>query len=531
MLSDSNRETARRWAKRLECPVDENADYENNFWTNRDLIPIPYERRTWTWQGYSGYWVITGVNTTAWTAGSSLLALGLSVGQAMGVVVGVSVLSGIIAVSAGWMGSHQHLGFTVLSRSSWGMRGGFWPVLNRIVTACVWLGLQAYWGGQSIKIILGALIGPKFIGMRNTLPLSAHVDTSSLISFFIFMAIFVPSLLIPPEKLQLPLKISWVMITSTMFAILIWALCAAHGAGSLIHTGSSQTGSVLSWNTVYGLQSIFGTFASGCLGQSDWTRYAKTPNAALFGQAFTAPLTICITAICGLLITSATATIYGAYLWNPFELILTIQQKSNSPGARAGTFFAGLGFLASQMALCIVLNCVSGGMDMAALCPKYINIRRGSFILTIIAVAACPWNYVTRPTTFITVLSAWSVFLSPMTGILISDYFLVRKQKLRIDDLYVGNEDSAYWYFKGFNWRAFTAWVMGLWPLLPGFVRQIKGTSSGSGWDHLYDLSYFFGFLVALTIYWALSVAAPSKKQSEVSSFKPKLRTDGSESA
>lgn len=60
MLSDSNRETARRWAKRLECPVDENADYENNFWTNRDLIPIPYERRTWTWQGYSGYWVITG---------------------------------------------------------------------------------------------------------------------------------------------------------------------------------------------------------------------------------------------------------------------------------------------------------------------------------------------------------------------------------------------------------------------------------------------------------------------------------------
>ena len=127
----------------------------------------------------------------------------------------------------------------------------------------------------------------------------------------------------------------------------------------------------------------------------DWTRYAQTPNAALFGQAFTAPLTICITALCGILITSATATIYGAYLWNPFELILTIQQRSNSPGARAGTFFVGLGFLASQMALCIVLNCVSGGMDLTALCPRYINIRRGSFILTIIAVAACPWNYVT----------------------------------------------------------------------------------------------------------------------------------------
>ena len=127
----------------------------------------------------------------------------------------------------------------------------------------------------------------------------------------------------------------------------------------------------------------------------DWTRYAKTHNAALLGQAVTAPLAICITALCGILITSATATIYGDYLWNPFELLLTIQRKSSSPGARAGTFFAGLGFLASQMALCIVLNCMSGGMDLAALCPKYINIRRGSFILSFIAVAVCPWNYVT----------------------------------------------------------------------------------------------------------------------------------------
>jgi nucleobase:cation symporter-1, NCS1 family len=144
---------------------------------------------------------------------------------------------------------------------------------------------------------------------------------------------------------------------------------------------------------------------------------------------FTAPLTICITALCGLLITSATATLYGEYIWNPFELLIYIQQRSSSPGARAGTFFAGLGFLASQLSLCTILNCISGGMDMAALCPKYINIRRGSIILSIVAVAICPWNYVTyfctsvsfesakanqfssRPTTFITVLSGWAVFL------------------------------------------------------------------------------------------------------------------------
>lgn len=97
-----------------------------------------------------------------------------------------------------------------------------------------------------------------------------------------------------------------------------------------------------------------------------------------------------------------------------------------SPSARCGTFFAELGFLASAFGLCIVTNSIAAGMDIAALCPKYINIRRGSYIITIIGVAVCPWKSVTRPTTFVTVLSGWSVFLSPMTGIFISNYFLVR---------------------------------------------------------------------------------------------------------
>jgi len=88
------------------------------------------------------------------------------------------------------------------------MLGGFWPVLNRIVTACIWMGIQIYWGGQAVRIVLGALIGPKYAFMKNTLPLSANVNTGSLVSFFIFLVIFCPMLLIRPEKLQLPLKVS-----------------------------------------------------------------------------------------------------------------------------------------------------------------------------------------------------------------------------------------------------------------------------------------------------------------------------------
>jgi nucleobase:cation symporter-1, NCS1 family len=109
MVSQETKFRARYWAKRLECPVDENAEYRNTFWCNRDLIPIPEERRTWNWQGFFGYWVICGVNTTAWTSASSLHVLGLSAPQAMGLMAGVGVISALIAVLAGWPGGWKNL--------------------------------------------------------------------------------------------------------------------------------------------------------------------------------------------------------------------------------------------------------------------------------------------------------------------------------------------------------------------------------------------------------------------------------------
>lgn len=158
-------------------------------------------------------------------------------------------------------------------------------------------------------------------------------------------------------------------------------------------------------------------------------------------------------------------------------------------------------------------------MDFAALSPRFINIRRGSYLCTIIGVAICPWNFVTQASTFIDVLSGWAVFLSPMTGILVADYFLVKKQNLRVGDLYCGNSRSAYWYFFGFNWRAIIAWSLGLGPLLPGLVREVSAASNGKSWDHLYQISYFYGFFVSGVVYWACSAVFPTKKQTGSSPF------------
>ena len=426
------------------------------------------------------------------------------------VIIGC-VIIGILSVLCGWLGSHHHVGFTVASRSAWGMRGSFWPVLNRVMTGCVWQGIQMYWGGLAVRIVLNAIIGPKFVFMTNTLPPSANVDTANLVCFFLFAITLPPLMMIAPERLQLPFRIASAMITSTLIGMLVWSLAAAGGAGALLSTSTTQSGSALSWNMLYGLQYLIGGWLGGSLGQSDWTRYSRHQNGAIYGQAFAAPLSVCLTAFFGILITSAASALYGQIFWNPFLLLLHVQSESSfDPATRAGTFFAGLGLLASQMSLCIVLNSMSAGMDLTTLAPQYINIRRGTWAVLIIGVAILPWNLVNTASVFIIVLSGWSIFLAPMAGILIADYFGVRRRSLHLADLYIGNSSSAYWYTGGFNFRAFTAWVLGLWPMLPGFVRSAQGIESYGGWDNLHRFNFFFGFVVSFLVHLGLHTLLPS---------------------
>lgn len=106
-------------------PKDEDSGYENTTWCNRDLIPIPADRRTYGIWSYFGYWTVSGSCISAWSTGSTLLSFGLSPQQAIGTVAIGGILTGFLAVACGWLGEVHHIGFTVSSRSAWGMRGAF----------------------------------------------------------------------------------------------------------------------------------------------------------------------------------------------------------------------------------------------------------------------------------------------------------------------------------------------------------------------------------------------------------------------
>lgn len=245
---------------------------------------------------------------------------------------------------------------------------------------------------------------------------------------------------------------------------------------------------------VFGTTNPFHFWSStNCNRQSDWTRYAKTKRAPVLNQLLGAPLTITIAAAFGVFCTSAVKEHYGVTKWQPIQLLQWILANHYTPAGRAGCFFAGAGFFVSQLCVNIVQNSVAAGMDLASLVPKWIDVTRGSFIMLIIAVVINPWRFVTSPGTFITVLSAFGLFVSPLAGINVADFWMVRRLRWNVPHLYIGDKRGIYWYTAGLNWRAFFAWTVTMVWSMPGFISAVSGAKVAIGWTRTFQITWFVG--------------------------------------
>ncbi|KAK7447423.1 hypothetical protein VKT23_014133 [Stygiomarasmius scandens] len=504
----TNPSFSRRFLNRIEVPVDPDAQYKNDHWTNRDLIPMPADRRTYKIWSYCIYWCISGMCISAYTTGSTLLAYGLTPQQAIGALVIGAICAGILSVACGWMGERHHIGFTVASRFTWGMRGAYFPVIIRTFTTIFWDGLQAYWGGQAVTVTLGSIF-TSLAHMDQTLA-GGVLFTKDLIGMLIYYIFFIAIMAIPPERLQKPFIISSILFGGTLIGLLAWAVSNVHGVGPLFDQPGKPVHGSIGWSMMFGITSILGAWGGGTLGQSDWTRYANRPYAPTLSQIIAAPVTIIVTGVIGIIVTSCADQIIGEVVWQPFVLLGKIQDfYDGSPRARAGVFFAGLGCVCAQLGISIVLNSVSAGMDMAGLQPKYLNIRRGAYILAAAGILSNPWQYLSNASTFLTVLSGFGIFLAPFTGIMLADYLLVRRCIISLPDLYVGNSSSIYWYSHGFHWRALVAWAIGVFPTMPGFIMSIRNPETYNSWVRTFNIAFFVGLSVSLATFWLICKVSP----------------------
>lgn len=334
------------------------------------------------------------------------------------------------------------------------------------------------------------------------------ITTPQLIGFVLFICLYFPIIyFVPPHQVQKFLEVNLVISSATLLGIMGWAVSANGGPGDLVSPAITVPKSQVGFLMVQGITSVAGTYTGGSDRVSDWTRYARSRHAPTAAQLTALPITVSLIALVGIIATSATSELLGSTQWNPMIMLQQVQSTWYTPACRAGTFFAGVGLLFVTVFINYTQNCVSSGMDLAMLIPRFVSRRRGSIIFSILGVLANPWRFLTQAETFITVLSSFGVFMSPAASILVVDFWLVRKTRWNIPDLY--REGGIYWFWHGLNWRAYSAYFLGMVWALPGFIQAVGGPEVAAGWYRLYQISFFFGYAVSGGLFYLFNLLSP----------------------
>lgn len=484
----------------------------NNF----DLKPVEEARRQWGPWNFVGFWVADSFNINTWMISSSMISnSGLSWWQSwICVWLGYTIAAMFVCLT-GRIGATYHISFPVVSRASFGIWGALWPVFNRAAMACIWYGVQAWIGGECVQLMIAA-IWPSWNEnhIHNGIP-NSGTTTVGFVSFFIFWLCSLPAIWFPVHKIRHLFTVKAYIVPTAGIAFFIWAIVRAHGIGPIVHQPATSSGSKLGWGMVTGIMSAIANFATLIVNDPDFARFARKPRDALWSQLITIPAGFAITSFIGIIVSSSSTIIFkGDPIWNPLNLLHSFLAEGGSQN-RTGVFFIATAFALAQLGTNIAANSVSAGTDMTALLPRYINIRRGGYVCALVGLVMCPWNLLSSANNFTTYLSAYSVFLSSIAGVIVSDYYLVRRGYLQIKELYSAKKTSPYYFAYGFSLRGYTAYAAGILINIVGFVGAI-GKPVPRGATYIYNLNFFCGFVVAGGSYWALCKVFPVPATSEV---------------
>lgn len=479
-----------------------------SFLNNDDLRPVEPERRTWSSWSFVAFWISDGLNLNTLMISSLAISMGLPWYSAwIAVILGYSIVALVIVVTAR-IAAIYHISFPILARASFGVWGAVWPTINRSVMACIWYGVQSWIGGQCVTLVLRSL-APNYINMKNTFSDSQGIKTYDFVSFFLFSLISLPIVYMRPEKVRWFFYVKSVVVPIAAFAFFGWSIADAHGLGPIVRTPASVSGSVYGWGFVSSLMSCISNMATLAVNIPDLARLAKSKRSVTWSQLLAVPLTFSITSFLGIIIASSSQVIYGELIWNPVDLLgARLDRNPHGSADRAGVFFIAFAFIIGQIGVNVAANSLSAGHDLAAIVPRYITIRRGSFVAAAVGFAMCPWNLLKSSNSFATYLSAYSLFLSSISGTMLCDYYIVRRGVLQVESLYTCKRDQPYRYLGGFNVRAFAAYIAGIAMTVTGFAG-VLGANVSSAAHEMYILAYPIGFLTSGLVYLLLCTIFP----------------------
>jgi nucleobase:cation symporter-1, NCS1 family len=451
---------------------------------NKDLAPVASERRRWRTYNYAALWISMSVNIPTYMLASGMIAGGMNWSQALFTVFFGNVLVLIPMLLNAHAGAQYGIPFPVFARASFGVLGANIPAILRALVACGWFGIQTWIGGEAINAMIVVLA-----------PAWAHFHYGAAVCFVLFWLLNVFVILRGIDTIRFLQGISAPFLLLIGLALLLWARGKAGGFGPMLSTPSKfQSFGEFFRFFIPSLTGVVGFWATVSLNIPDFTRYARSQRDQMLGQAIGLPPTMTFYSFIGIAVTSATMIIFGEALWDPVKVLARL-------GNPFAVVLAMIALLMATLNVNVAANVVSPANDFSNLSPRRISFRTGGLITAAMGIVMQPWKLLASYGSYIfTWLVGYSGFLGPIAGVLICDYFVVRKKFLVVEDLY--RRGGQYEYSRGLNWSAVAALATGAAVAFVGLVYSPLRV--------LYNYAWFVGFLVSFLAYFALmNRAAP----------------------
>lgn len=466
---------------------------------NADLAPTSPAGRTWGWTSIAALWVGMVVCVPTYMLAGGMIQQGMSWWQAVVTVLLGNLIVLIPMMLVGHAGTKHGIPFPVLLRSSFGTVGANIPSVLRGLVACGWFSIQTWVGGSAIYTILNALTDDKFASPPIDM---LGINTGQLLCFLLFWALHVWFIAKGTESIRWLETYAAPFLIAMGLALLWWAYDKAGGFGAMLSTpsafdaGGPKEGQF--WSVFFpNLTAMVGYWATLSLNIPDFTRYCKTQKDQVLGQMIGLPPTMALFAFIGVAVTSATVVIFGEPIWDPVVLL----GKMGGSAVVIALFALAIATLTTNLAA----NVVAPANGFSNISPKRISFKMGGYITAFIGLIMFPWKLLESTQGYIfTWLIGYSALLGPIAGILIADYFFIRRTDLAVDELF--QTHGRYRYIKGFNPVALIALALGVAPNVPGFLHAAGFVDSvPQALDDIYVYAWFVGFFIAGLVYIALS--------------------------
>jgi NCS1 family nucleobase:cation symporter-1 len=361
----------------------------------------------------------------------------------------------------------------------------------RAIVACGWFGIQTWSGG----LALHALLAAAWSGWTS-------MPGAVWVAFAAFWVVQVAIIVRGLEGIKLLEAWSAPLLLAGGVALLGWAIARGDGLGHVLAESTRlRQGDAPFWQLFpAALTANVGYWATLSLNIPDFTRYARSQRSQVLGQALGLPTTMTMFAFIGVAVTSATIVVFGEAIWDPVALIARI---GSAPVIIAGALVV----LAAQITTNMAANVVSPANDFSSLAPRRISYVAGGLITAIIGIVMMPWKLYADAAAYIfTWLIGYSSLMGAIGGILIADYWVLRRQELSLRELF--EPAGRYAYTNGVNRRAVAALVLAVLPVLPGFLRAALTpggqVANPTVFDTLYTYAWFVTFALSFGLYLVL---------------------------